>query len=366
MTTSRFDSLRPPEKSRKRRDGGKKKKRNAWLGSGGDGSRPMPMVPEAEFSSYYGRQVVKAPPWENPIAIYLFLGGVAGGSALLSVGGQLTGRTKLRRNGRLAALGGAALGSLALVADLGRPERFLNMLRTFKLSSPMSVGSWILVSFATPAGVAAVAELDDMTGRKVPLPKFARNILHKLSGPAGLASGALGAPLAVYTSVLLSDTAVPTWNAAKDHLPFVFVSSASLASGGLAMITTPVEEAGPARALAVAGAVGDVVATRTMDAQMDPVANEPMHQGRPGKFLRLSEKLVIGGGLGALLGGRNRIVAAASGAALLAGSALTRFGVLHAGLNSAKDPRYTVEPQKRRLAERQAQGKVADSITTVR
>lgn len=364
MTTSRFDSHRPPEPPRRKGGGGRKKRRRDPSQVGQDGSRPLQMVPDVEFSSYYGRQVVKAPPWENPIAVYLFLGGVAGGSALLGVGGQLTGRKKLRRNGRLAALGGAALGSLALVVDLGRPERFLNMLRTFKLTSPMSVGAWILVGFATPAGVAAVSELDDLTGRRVPLPGFLRKLLHKLADPAALASGALGAPLAVYTSVLLSDTAVPTWNAAKDHLPFVFVSSASLASGGLAMITTPVEEAGPARALAVAGAVGDVAATRVMDAQMDPVANEPMHEGRPGKFLRLSEKLVIAGGLGALLGGRNRIVAAVSGAALLAGSALTRFGVLHAGLNSAKDPRYTVEPQKRRLAERRARGETGDSITT--
>ncbi len=365
MTTSRFDSHRPPEKPRKRGGGGKKKKRNLLGDSGGDGSRPMQMVPDVEFSSYYGRPVVKAPPWENPIAIYLFLGGVAGGSALLGVGGQLTGRQKLRRNGRLAALAGAGLGSLALVVDLGRPERFLNMLRTFKLSSPMNVGSWILVGFATPAGVAAVAELDELTGRKVPLPKFLRKILHAVSAPAGLASGVLAAPLSVYTSVLLSDTSVPTWNAAKDHLPFVFVSSASLASGGLAMITTPVEEAGPARALAVTGAVADIAATKVMENQMDPVAAEPLHQGGPGKMMKWSERLVIAGGLGALLGGRNRVVAAVSGAALLTGSALTRFGVLHAGLHSAEDPRYTVEPQKRRLAERRAQGRAGDSITTV-
>ena len=54
---------------------------------GGDGSREMPMVPEPEFTSYYGRPVVKPAPWGDDVAAYLFLGGVAGGSALLAAGG---------------------------------------------------------------------------------------------------------------------------------------------------------------------------------------------------------------------------------------------------------------------------------------
>jgi formate-dependent nitrite reductase membrane component NrfD len=118
----------------------------------------MPMVPEAEFTSYYGRPVVKPAPWGHDIAAYLFLGGLAGGSALLAAGAQLTGRDTLRRNCRLAAISAVGLGTVALVRDLGRPERFLNMLRTIKLTSPMSLGSWILSAFSAGAGVAAAAE----------------------------------------------------------------------------------------------------------------------------------------------------------------------------------------------------------------
>ncbi|WP_310077415.1 NrfD/PsrC family molybdoenzyme membrane anchor subunit [Sinomonas atrocyanea] len=360
MTHSDFDSFRPPEPARRRRPGGK---RGSGRRGGGDGSREMPMVPEPEFTSYYGRPVVKPAPWGDDVAAYLFLGGVAGGSALLGLGGQLTGRPILRRNARLGALAAVSVGAVALVKDLGRPERFLHMLRTFKVTSPMSVGSWILSAFSAGAGVAAVAEIDRMTGKRLPLGPL-RPVLQAVEGPAGVGAAFFGGPLAAYTAVLLGDTATPTWNAAHQELPFVFVSSATLASAGLAMVTTPVGEASPARKLAVLGVIGDVVATRVMEHRMDPVAAEPLHEGKAGAMLAWSERLAVAGGLGTLLAGRSRAVAAASGLALLAASALTRFGVFEAGLSSAKDPRYTIEPQKNRLAARRAAGITDDSITT--
>jgi formate-dependent nitrite reductase membrane component NrfD len=323
----------------------------------------MPMVSEPEFTSYYGRPVVKAAPWSHDIPAYLFLGGVAGGSALLGAGAQLTGRPLLCRNGRLAALASVSVGAVFLIRDLGRPERFVNMLRVIKLTSPMSVGSWILSAFSAGAGVAAAAEIDRLAGERLPLGPL-RRVLRAVEGPAGLEAAAFGPPLAVYTAVLLADTATPTWNHARDELPFVFVSSASLASAGLAMITTPVAETGPARTLAVLGVAGDLLATRVMRRRMDPVAAEPLHEGRTGQLLRLSEALAVAGGVGTLLGGRRRGVAAAAGLALVAASALTRFGIFEAGIHSAKDPRYTIEPQKRRLAARRAAGVTGDSITT--
>jgi len=360
VTHSEFDSFRPPEPARRRRQGGK---RGAGRGDSGDGSREMPMVPEPEFTSYYGRPVVKPAPWGDDVAAYLFLGGVAAGSALLGLGGQLTGRPVLCRNARLSALTAVSIGAVALVKDLGRPERFLNMLRTFKVTSPMSVGSWILSAFSVGTGVSAVAEIDRMSGRRLPLGPL-RSVLQLAEGPAGFEAALFAGPLAAYTAVLLGDTATPTWNAAHGELPFVFVSSASLAASGLAMITTPVREAGPARKLAVLGVMGDVAAMRVMEHRMDPVVAEPLHQGKAGAMLKWSERLAAAGGLGTLLGGRNRAVAAASGLALLAASALTRFGVFEAGLSSARDPRYTIEPQKNRLAARRAAGITGDSITT--
>ena len=361
MTHSDFDSYRPPEPPRRRRRGGAKGGRRR--GGGGDGAREQPMVPDAEVTSYYDRPIVKPPPWEDAIGVYLFLGGLAGGSAMLGAGAELTGNDRLRRNSRLSALGAVSVGAVALVADLGRPERFLNMLRTVKLSSPMSVGSWILSGFSAFAGVAAVAEADRMTSRRLPLGPL-RSLLTLVERPAGLAAGLFGPPLAAYTAVLLSDTANPTWNDAREYLPFVFVSSASLAAGGLGMITTGVADAGPARALAVIGSASELVASELMERTMAPLAAEPLHEGAPGRMLTWSKWLAAAGGLAALVGGRNRTVAVLSGVSLLTASALTRFGVLHAGLHAAEDPRYTVVPQKNRLAKRREAGVTDDSITT--
>ena len=321
------------------------------------------MVPDAQFTSYYGRPVVKPAPWGHEIAAYLFLGGIAGGSGLLAGGAQLTGNAPLRRNSRLAALAAVVASTAALIHDLGRPERFVNMLRTFKLTSPMNIGSWILAAFGAGTGIAAAAEVDRLTGERLPLGGL-RRVLRAAEGPAGLQAAAFAPPLAVYTAVLLSDTATPTWNAAGRDLPFVFAGSAALASGGLAMITTRVTDAGPARRLAVFGVVGELLAMRLMAHRMDPVAAEPLHAGRAGALLRWSERLAVAGGVGTLLGGRRRAVAATSGAALLCASALTRLGVFEAGIASAKDPRYTIEPQRRRLAARRAAGITGDSITT--
>lgn len=321
------------------------------------------MVPPVEFESYYGHNIVKPPPWEWPVALYLFVGGVAGGSGVLAAGAQLTGRATLRRNARLGAMAAVGISGAALVADLGKPSRFYNMLRTFKVTSPMSVGSWILTAFSAGLSPVAVAELDRMTGERLPLGPL-RPLLGLIEGPSGLLAGAFGPPLAGYTAVLLADTAVPTWNGAHRDLPFVFVSSASLASGGLAMITTPTAETGPARFLATCGVVGDIAAMKYMESRMDPVLLEPLHHGTPGKLLKWAERLAVVGGVGTLFAGRSRTVAVASGLALMTASAFTRFGVFEAGLHSAKDPRYTVEPQKRRLAARRAAGITDDSITT--
>lgn len=173
-------------------------------------------------------------------------------------------------------------------------------------------------------------------------------------------------PLAAYTAVLLADTATPTWRESYRELPFVFVASANAAAGGLALVTTPTDQNGPARRLGAIGAAVELLATERMRREMHPLVAEPLEQGRAGRMLRLSRALTLGGAVGAALLGRNRAAAAVSGAALMAGSVLTRFGIFEAGIESAKDPKYTVQPQKERLEERRARGILDDSITTAR
>ena len=192
------------------------------------------MVPEATFTSYYGRPVVKPSPWETDIPAYLFLGGLAAGSSLLGAGADLTDRPALRRAGRLGALAGISLSMVALVHDLGRPSRFVNMLRVAKPTSPMSVGTWILTAYGTLAGPAAPPSSSVASGRcRWPLRLPAR-LLPRRRRPAGLGAGLVAPAVASYTAVLLSDTATPSWHDAYRELPFVFVGSASAASGGSA------------------------------------------------------------------------------------------------------------------------------------
>lgn len=322
---------------------GNARRRGRRRGRGGGGERAM--VPEAEFSSYYGRPIVKPAPWEHDIAAYLFSGGLAAGSSLLAAGADLNGLPALRRTGRLGALAALGFSMGALIHDLGRPSRFYNMLRTMKLTSPMSVGTWILSIYGPFAGAAAAAEAVGM----LPEHKMRGPLrLLRLAGrPAGLMAGLTAPPVAAYTAVLLSDTATPSWHAAYKELPFVFVSSALAASGGLGMLSAPVDQAGPARRMAAGGAVFELLAEQQMERTMGITA-EPLHEGRAGTLMKAAKVLTAAGAAGSLLAGRSRGVAILSGAALMAGSACTRFGIFEAGQASARDPKYTVVPQRER------------------
>lgn len=305
------------------------------------------MVPPATFDSYYGRNIVKPSPWEADIPAYLFAGGLAAGSALVAAGADLTGRPVLRRAGRFASVGALGFSMAALVHDLGRPERFYNMLRVAKLTSPMSVGTWILSIFGPFAAAAAAAEavglLPVRWRRSGPLALAAR-----LGRPAGLAAALSAPPVAAYTAVLLADTATPSWHAAYRELPFVFVGSASAAAAGLGLLAAPTSETGPVRRMAATGALLELAMEHRMERSMGVTA-EPLHVGTAGRLMRAAKVLTALGAAGTVLAGRSRAVAAASGAALLVGSVCTRFGVFEAGQASAKDPRYTVVPQRERL-----------------
>ncbi|MEV8045985.1 NrfD/PsrC family molybdoenzyme membrane anchor subunit [Streptomyces griseoluteus] len=297
----------------------------------------QPVVPEAEFTSYYGLPVLNTPTWEAlDIAGYLYLGGLAGGSSLLAAGAELTGRPVLARRARLGAAGAISLSLAALVHDLGRPARFLNMLRVFKPTSPMSVGSWLLSGYAPLTMVAAAT---DAVRRFRPV------------GVAATAGAAVLAPaVATYTAVLIADTAVPSWHEGYRELPFVFAGSGASAAAGLALLTVPWAEAGPARRVAVLGAALELGSFRLQKRRMG-LAAEPFELGGARRLLRTAKALTAGGAALALLTGRvrDRRAAAVAGAALLAGSAALRFGVFRAGVASAEDPKYTVVPQRERL-----------------
>ena len=167
-------------------------------------------VPRAEWRSYYGHPVIKQPVWKPEIPFYFFFGGLGGASAGLALLAQARGNEELARRAWANALAGVAASPLLLISDLGKPARFLNMLRVFKVTSPMSVGSWLLSASGLATTLAAA---DAWTGR-LPAPG-------RVARP--LAAG-LGLPLATYTAALVANTAVPVWHEARTTLPFLFAS----------------------------------------------------------------------------------------------------------------------------------------------
>ena len=287
------------------------------------------------MDSYYGRPVLKEPVWKPEIPFYFFTGGLAGASSVLHGVARLTGNERLAKTSLYVGAAADAVSPVLLVSDLGRPERFLNMLRVFKVTSPMSVGSWILFVSGGASSTAAVLEL---TGKLRPLKWLAE-----------AASFVTGPPLATYTGTLVANTAIPVWSEARGELPWLFGASAGASAGAAATMLVPLADAGPARRAAIAGVVAELGLMQAMEKRLGFVG-EVYKQGEAGRYGRVSKLLTLAGGtLLALRGKRSRPAAVTGGALVLAGELALRWSVFKAGFQSARDPRYTVIPQRERL-----------------
>ena len=250
---------------------------------------------------------------------YFFTGGTAGAAALLAAGAELRGRAGLARAARRVAAGGALVSGPLLVSDLGRPERFLNMLRVAKPTSPMSIGSWTLAAFA-PAAVGA-AVLDTLGW----LPTMRRL--------ATATAAATGPVISTYTGVLLANTAIPAWVRTRRELPALFAASATAAAGAATSLLTPSSDA---RRLAVAGTVVELAVAASMRRSLGDAAVSAT-TGHAGHLRHASEASHVAGALVMTLG-RRRCVHVAGAALILAGSLLERYAVMAMGVDSAGRP----------------------------
>jgi len=290
--------------------------------------------------SYYGRPIVKEPVWQPEIPFYLFTGGIAGASSVLRAVARLHGNERLARSALYIGAAADAVSPLLLISDLGRPERFLNMLRVFKVSSPMSVGSWVL---AVSGGASNTAAMLELTGR-----------LPRLKALADAVAFASGPPLATYTGALLANTAIPVWSEGRDHLPWLFGASAAASAGAAVTRATPVDLAGPARRAAIGGVVVELGLMKAMERRLGFVG-EVYSQGEAGRYARITKACTVAGAALLAAGGRrSRAAAVAGGTLVLAGELALRWSVFKAGFQSARDPLYTVLPQKERKRRREA------------
>lgn len=327
-------------------------------GRGGRGGGERQLVPREKPTSYYGRPIVKPPVWKPEIPFYFFFGGLAGASAVMASAATFADRPELARRAWAGAFVGVTVSPVLLIKDLGKPSRFLNMLRVFKITSPMSVGAWLLAANGGATSLAA--------GLNLLRPK-------RRGGAPEIAAAALGAPLATYTAALVTHSAIPAWSEARTEMPFVFAASAAASAAGATMLTVPAEEAEPARRLGVAAALAEEAVTLVMHKRLGPLA-ESYEKGTAGRFGKLARALNLAGALALAAGdeafhgpvdpkgpswarrssSRRRArqrsaLSVAGGALLLAGSVAKRWSVFKAGFQSAEDPSQTVLTQRQRM-----------------
>jgi Polysulphide reductase, NrfD len=307
------------------------------------GIRPAgaPFPKASPETGYYGIPLLKEPQWTREIPLYFFVGGAAGAAAVVGAIANYTGADpRLVRDARWIAAAGSVISPALLISDLGRPERFLAMMRVFKPQSPMSVGVWTLLGFSAGSSAAAFAGfMRDRYGPSLPL-----RILENAGEAASLA---FGLPFSNYTGVLIGATAIPVWNRNISDLPIHFAAS------GLGAATGMLELMGHSRsralqALALGAAIFETWEGVRIEGRTHPYL-DPLKHGTSGWITRaggvLSGPIPIALRVASLLSGRNRSSRLRRWAAIssIAGSLVTRYAWIEAGHASARNWREPLE-----------------------
>jgi formate-dependent nitrite reductase membrane component NrfD len=298
-----------------------------------------PLVPGV--TGYYDAPLLKRPHWELNVKIYLWLGGLMGCSGLLTmiVGDSTPERAMVARNARYTSIVLATVCPPVLISHLGRPERFLNMMRVFKTKSVMNMGVWGLLAFSGFAGFGAIGQL----ARDGVLPSWMRFL-----GPTWAVNvplGLLGAFISGYTGVLLSATAIPAWGIGKRHIPAFSLCSGTAGASAIANVLLALQN-GPEEMHHKLVALERVAATAELALLLHfrTYAGElgaPMFTGAQGKKLSLWTMGI--GILGAqaveALPVRSKWKTFLSAAMSLAGAFVLRDVLIEAGKDSADDPK---------------------------
>lgn len=300
------------------------------------GSAAQPQIRGKQ--SYYGLPVLKAPVWTWEVPLYFFLGGIAGVSSCVAFAAQLFSiDPALIRAALWIAILGAAVCPIFLIADLGKPSRFLNMLRVAKIQSPMSVGAWVLVAFS---GCVFVALL----GQELALRGYTSPLVFGMRWAGGFTGALTGLLLASYTGVLIGATANPVWSHNRRAISPHFLASGL---GGAAGILELMGFLTPAtQFLGIAAAAIETLLGAHFELSRLPV-NAPLHRGKSALAFRIAGTLA---GPAALL--LRSLCESASGrraAAIcfLAGSLLSRYAWIWAGIASAQDPEALFQIQRK-------------------
>jgi formate-dependent nitrite reductase membrane component NrfD len=326
-----------PKATEKRLDEIRRSAADAALTGNGRSTASHPQIRGRE--SYYGLPLLKAPVWTWEVPLYFFIGGVSGMSAALALAAQLFGNDPaLIRTTLWIGLIGSVICPILLIADLGRPSRFLNMLRVFKLQSPMSMGAWILVAFSGSVLVALVANELIFRGYPIPLAIAIRW--------AGEITAALtGLLLAAYTGVLIGATANPVWSHNHRGIPPHFLTSGL---GGAAAILELTGFLVPATQwIGFAASTIEILLGIYFELGRGHV-NAPLHHGKSGWAFRIAGLLAGPGALVLrLLSISNPALRYAAAICFLIGALISRYAWIWAGVASARDPEALFSIQRK-------------------
>lgn len=298
-------------------------------------------VPGKDDITYYDRPLLKAPVWKLYIPAYYFVGGAAGASLALGAAAQLDGShelDKLVRRCHWIGIIGSSIGGLLLVADLGRPERFLFMLRVFRPTSPMNMGAWILAvapSAAVTAGLFA---------------RRSHGLLRLIGEAAGYSSGVFGLGLATYTGVLVANSAIPVWQHSRRVFPILFgASGVATAASIFDLLYEDDRACRITRKYGILGRSAELAATYAIEKQSSqvPRVGRPWKNGLSGVLWRSASVLTAASLVTLLLPHQNRKKRLIAGTLGALGSLTMRFAVHYAGEQSARDPRAVFQSQRR-------------------
>jgi protein NrfD len=192
-----------------------------------DTAPPSVRLADERDVTYYGLPSVKPSQWDGLVSGYIFVAGVGGSVQIIASAADLIGDRALApivRNGRCIVLGAMVLGGPLLILDLHTPQRWYNVLRIFRKTSPMSIGTWVLISFGTLSAALAAAQFASDHGHSPG--RAMQTAIKLLEVPAVLA----GMAMSTYTGALLSATSTPLWAAAPRRIAALFGASA-MASG---------------------------------------------------------------------------------------------------------------------------------------
>ena len=305
-------------------------------------SKSYPYIPSQQpgaTPAYYDHPMLKAPVWIWSIPVYFYVGGATGIATTFGAAAQLFAPESMKslvvRSHWIGTVGGA-LSAALLIHDLGRPSRFLNMLRVLRISSPMSVGSWILTIFSSAAGAAAVLPFG---------PKLLRPLVQVLGPVAGL----FGLGLAGYTGVLLSQTAVPVWQQAYKLTPTLFLASGAAAGASLLeLFPLNATEHRSVERFGLLGKLAELVVTVAVEREVSrvPRVGRPLQEGYSGFLWQAAKVLTVASALISLAPGKSRAKRTVSGIIGSLASLSLRCGIFYAGRKSSRDPRASFEQQR--------------------